>query len=104
MHLAEVQALKKARIVGETRNGYLQIVTEPAEAHYRSYVRRIVEEENRARNLLYANEANKLQENLSAVERLYGERWQDDAFPGELIQQPNGGWRAKEEPADPPRQ
>ncbi|WP_202214719.1 DUF1318 domain-containing protein [Methylacidimicrobium sp. AP8] len=99
-HMAEVQALKNARIIGETSNGYLQIVAEPAEAGYRSYIHRIVEEENRARYLLYASEAKKLGETLSGVEARYAERWQDNAFPGELIQKPDGSWIAKPDPAE----
>ncbi len=98
--MGEVQALKNDRVIGETRNGYLQIVTEPKEAGYLSYVHRIVEAENRARYLLYASESKKLGESLSGVETLYGKRWRDDAFPGELVQKPDGSWREKEEPGE----
>lgn len=99
-HMAELQALKNARIVGESRNGYLQIVNEPKEAAYRSYATRLVAEENRARYLLYSAEARKSGASLSTVETLYGRRWRDDAFPGELIQMPEGDWREKEEPEE----
>ncbi|QSR84051.1 DUF1318 domain-containing protein [Methylacidimicrobium sp. B4] len=98
--MGEVQALKNARVIGETRNGYLQIVTEPKDAGYRSYVHRIVEAENRSRYLLYAHEAKKIGESLSGVEILYGKRWRDDAFPGELVQKPDGSWSQKEEPGE----
>lgn len=98
--MAEVQSLKNARIIGETRNGYLQLVTEPQESAYRSYAERIVQEENRSRYLFYSTEARKRGESLSRVEAHYGERWQDDAFPGEYVQQPDGSWSKKEEPAE----
>lgn len=98
--MAEVQALKNARVIGETRNGYLQIVTEPKEGAYLSYVKRTVEEENRARYLLYSAEAKKQGESLSQLEALYGKRWRDDAFPGELVQKPDGSWSEKEEPGE----
>ncbi len=98
--MAELQSLKNARILGETKNGYLQIVSEPKDAVYRSYTRRIVEEENRARYLLYSAESRKSGESLSTVEALYGKRWRDDAFPGELVQKADGSWREKEEPEE----
>lgn len=100
MRMAEVQSLKNARIIGETRNGYLQFVTEPQESAYRSYAVRIVEEENRSRYLFYSTEARKRGESLSRVEAHYGERWQDDAFPGEYVQMPDGSWSKKEEPEE----
>ncbi|VVM05131.1 hypothetical protein MAMC_00418 [Methylacidimicrobium cyclopophantes] len=98
IHMSEVQALKNAHIVGETRNGYLQILKEPEESVYRSYVDRIVEEENRARYLLYSTEAKKEEKSLTRIEARYGERWRDDAFPGEYVQQPDGSWAKKEDP------
>ncbi len=98
--MAEVQSLKNARIIGETWNGYLQFVTEPQESAYRSYAERIVQEENRSRYLFYSTEARKLGESLSRVEVQYGERWQDDAFPGEYLQMPDGSWSRKEEPGE----
>ncbi|MGD9897030.1 MAG: YdbL family protein [Candidatus Methylacidiphilaceae bacterium] len=98
--IAELQGLKNARVIGETRNGYLQFVTQPQESAYRSYADRIVQEENRARYLLYSTEAKKQGQSLSQVEARYGERWRDDAFPGEYVQGPDGRWSKKAEPGE----
>jgi uncharacterized protein YdbL (DUF1318 family) len=93
--MGEVQNLKNDRVVGESQRGYLVIVNPPANETYLRYAQRITNEENADRSLIYAAQARSQSKPQEMVEAEFGKRWQERAFPGELIQTTDGTWKAK---------
>jgi uncharacterized protein YdbL (DUF1318 family) len=95
LRMGEVQNLKNDRVVGESQRGYLVIVNPPANETYLRYAQRITNEENADRSLIYAAQARSQSKPQEMVEAEFGKRWQERAFPGELIQTTDGTWKAK---------
>jgi len=91
----EIQQLKNNRIVGEDRDGYLDLRPTPASAAYVSYARGIVNAENADRTVLYLANAQTQSRPLELVESDYAKLWYDRAFPGEWVQKEDGTWIQK---------
>jgi uncharacterized protein YdbL (DUF1318 family) len=90
--MAEIQALKNNRIVGEANTGLLEIKDLPADPAYRSYTERLVQEENRDRQAVIAADAEARKLPVSTVAREYARRKRESSFAGEWIQQEDGAW------------
>lgn len=91
----EIQNLKNARIIGEDRDGYLDIRNPPADPQYLQYTKGIVDAENADRSYLYLTNAQNKSEPLELVQSTYAQLWRDRAFPGEWVQKENGTWVQK---------
>ncbi|KIE58526.1 hypothetical protein A946_06460 [Methylacidiphilum kamchatkense Kam1] len=96
MRMGEIQALKNNRMIGEGKDGYLHIVKSTEDEEYRNYIQKIVDEENRDRQILYNLEAKKSGKEISQIEKEYGQKWQSRAFKGEMIEEEDG-WKTKTE-------
>ena len=91
----EVQQLKNDRVVGEDRDGYLDIKNAPADAKYLAYAKSVVTEENADRSILYLANAQSQSKPLELIEQQYAQLWRDRAFPGEWVQKDIGTWNQK---------
>jgi uncharacterized protein YdbL (DUF1318 family) len=91
----EIQALKNNGIVGEDRDGYLDLKKTPDDAKYLAYANGIISSENADRAFLYLSNAQAQNKPLEMVESDYAQLWRDRAFPGEWIQKENGSWIQK---------
>jgi len=91
----EIQQLKNNRIIGEDRDGYLDIRNPPSDPKYLAYAKSIVDAENADRSFLYLANAQSKSEPLELAERDYAQLWQDRAFPGEWVQKEDGTWIQK---------
>ena len=91
----EIQSLKNDRVVGEDRDGYLDIRKAPADATYLAYAKGVVDAENADRSYLYLSNAQTQNKPLELIEREYAQLWSDRAFPGEWVQKENGTWIQK---------
>lgn len=90
--MAEVQTLKNDRVIGEASNGLLQIVNPPIKKEYADYAAKVVAEENADRQTIFAEEAKQEGTTPEAVALQYAARRTQGAFPGELVQGPDGKW------------
>jgi len=93
--MAEVQSLKNDRVVGENREGYLEIHTLPADAKYAAYAKTTVSAENNDRAIIYTANAQTESKPVELVQREYAQLWRDRAFPGEWMQKDDGTWTQK---------
>lgn len=93
--LGEIQGLKNAHVIGESNIGYLHIVNMPSDAKYADFAKKVVDEENNDRRLLYAINAQKQGEPLSRIERENASEFSHNAYPGEWIQDVGGNWKQK---------
>lgn len=91
----EIQQLKNDAIVGEDRDGYLDLRKPPTDPKYLSYAQGIVTAENADRSFLYLTNAQAQNKPLEMIESEYAQLWSDRAFPGEWIQKENGTWTQK---------
>ena len=91
----EIQALKNNRVVGEDRDGYLDVKNPPADAKYLGYARGVVTAENADRSVLYLASAQSQNKPLELIEGEYAQLWRDRAFPGEWVQKEDGTWTQK---------
>ena len=91
----EIQQLKNDRIVGEDRDGYLDLKNPPADATYLAYAKGVVASENADRAYLYLANAQTQSKPLELVESDYAQLWRDRAFPGEWVQKEDGTWTQK---------
>jgi len=91
----EIQGLKNDRIVGEDRDGYLDLRKKPSDPKYLAYAQNIVDQENSDRTVLYLANAQAQSKPLEMVESDYGKMWRDRAFPGEIVQKEDGTWSTK---------
>jgi uncharacterized protein YdbL (DUF1318 family) len=91
----EIQQLKNDRVIGEDRDGYLDILHPPADPKYLAYAKSIVDTENADRSFLYLANAQSKSEPLELAERDYAQLWRDRAFPGEWVQKEDGSWIQK---------
>jgi len=90
--IAEIQSLKNNRILGEANTGLAEIKDMPADPAYKSYVERVVAEENRDRQAVFAAEAEARKMPVSVVARDYARRKREASFAGEWIQLEDGSW------------
>ncbi len=91
----EIQALKNNGIVGEDRDGYLDLKKPPTDAKYLQYANGIISAENADRAFLYLSNAQAQNKPLEMIESDYAQLWRDRACPGEWIQKENGKWTQK---------
>jgi uncharacterized protein YdbL (DUF1318 family) len=93
--IGEIQQLKNDAVVGEDRDGYLDMRRQPKDAKYLAYAQKVVTDENADRAFLYLSNAQTQNKPLESVEREYAQLWSDRAFPGEWVQKENGTWTQK---------
>jgi uncharacterized protein YdbL (DUF1318 family) len=91
----EIQGLKNAGVIGEDRDGYLDIIHKPTDPKYLAFAEGVVNDENADRSYLYLANAQTQNKPLELVERDYAQLWSDRAFPGEWIQKEDGTWIRK---------
>ncbi len=91
----EIQQLKNDGVIGEDRDGYLEIIRKPKDTKYLTYAQGVVDSENADRSFLYLANAQAQNKPLELVERDYAQLWSDRAFPGEWVQKENGTWIRK---------
>ena len=91
----EIQALKNDGVIGEDRDGYLDLRKPPTDPKYLSYAQGIVKAENDDRAFLYLSNAQTQNKPLEMIESEYAQLWTARAFPGEWIQKENGTWTQK---------
>jgi hypothetical protein len=93
--MSEVQGLKNDRIIGENREGYLDIVRPPDNPDYLKYAEQLVEAENNDRATIYLSAAQQQGKSMELVETDYAKLWRERAFPGEWIERDDGAWVQK---------
>jgi uncharacterized protein len=91
----EIQQLKNDRVVGEDRDGYLDLRRKPADAGYLAYATGVINSENADRTVLYLANAQTESKPLELVEGDYATLWYSRAFPGEWVQKVDGTWIQK---------
>jgi uncharacterized protein YdbL (DUF1318 family) len=91
----EIQQLKNDRVVGEDRDGYLDIRNPPQDPKYLAYAKGIVNAENSDRSFLYLSNAQAQSKPLEMIEDQYAQLWRERAFGGEWIQKEDGTWTQK---------
>jgi uncharacterized protein len=91
----EIQQLKNDGVVGEDRDGYLDMRRKPADPKYLAYAQSVVNAENADRSFLYLANAQAQNRPLEMIEHDYAQLWSDRAFPGEWVQKENGTWIRK---------
>lgn len=91
---ADIQVFKNSRLVGESRDGLLVIVTETA-GDYGDYVRRMVASENSDRMAQMKALAEKQKRPLPEVQKEQGALWANRSFKGEWIEtrKPDGTYQ-----------
>lgn len=93
--MAEVQSLKNDRVIGEDREGYLEVRQKPADAKYAEYAQKIVDGENNDRAVIYLANAQSQGKPMEMVQREYSKLWRERSYPGEWLQFDNGDWSKK---------
>jgi uncharacterized protein len=91
----QIQQLKNDGIVGEDRDGYLDLRKPPDDPKYLEYAKSVVSAENADRSYLYLTNAQTQNKPLELIEREYAQLWSDRAFPGEWVQKETGNWIRK---------
>ncbi len=91
----EITQLKAQHVIGENRDGYLEIRVQPTDPKEQQRVEGIVSAENADRAFLYLANAQSQNRPLEAVEREYAQLWADRALPGEWVQKEDGTWIQK---------
>jgi uncharacterized protein YdbL (DUF1318 family) len=91
----QIQQLKNDGVVGEDRDGYLDMRKTLTDPKYLDYAQGILSAENADRSYLYLTNAQTQNKPLELVEREYAQLWSDRAFPGEWVQKENGTWIQK---------
>jgi uncharacterized protein YdbL (DUF1318 family) len=82
---ADIQTFKNSRLVGESHNGLLVILIEPA-TDYGDYVRRVVAGENSDRMAIMKARAEKEKRSLPDIQSEQAKLWVDRSFKGEWIE------------------
>jgi uncharacterized protein YdbL (DUF1318 family) len=95
LRVGEIQSLKNDGVIGEDRDGYLDLKKQPQDPKYLAYAQGIVSAENADRAALYLTNAQTQSKPLELVERDYAQLWRDRAFPGEWVQKEDGTWTQK---------
>jgi uncharacterized protein YdbL (DUF1318 family) len=97
--LAEVQALKDQRLVGENHAGYLELRNAPP-GKFGDYVRQTVDDENADRGRLIERLAKERNLTVAETERQQAEIFRKAAFQGEWIEVPDAegrfAWKQKQ--------
>ena len=91
----QIQQLNNDRVVGEDRDGYLDLRTPPTDPKYLAYAKGIIAAENADRSYLYLANAQTQSKPLEVIESDYASLWRNRAFPGEWIQKEDGTWTQK---------
>jgi uncharacterized protein YdbL (DUF1318 family) len=91
----QIQQLKNDRVVGEDRDGYLDLRNPPTDPKYLAYAKGIISDENADRSFLYLSNAQGQSKPLEEIETQYAQLWRSRAFPGEWIQKDDGTWTQK---------
>jgi uncharacterized protein YdbL (DUF1318 family) len=91
----EIQQLKNDRVIGEDRDGYLDLRNPPKDPKYLAYANGIISAENADRSFLYLANAQAQSKPLESIESEYALLWRSRAFPGEWIQKEDGSWTQK---------
>jgi uncharacterized protein YdbL (DUF1318 family) len=91
----EIQQLKNDRVLGEDRDGYLDLRRQPENAAYLAYAKKVADAENGDRSFLYLANAQAQSKPLEIIEADYAKLWLDRAFPGEWVQKEDGTWIQK---------
>jgi uncharacterized protein YdbL (DUF1318 family) len=91
----EIQQLKNDHVIGEDRDGLLEIRNPPKDPKYLAYANQVVSDENADRSFLYLNNAQAQNKPLESIESEYAQLWASRAFPGEWIQKEDGTWTQK---------
>jgi uncharacterized protein YdbL (DUF1318 family) len=91
----EIQQLKNDRVIGENRDGYLDLRRTPSDPKYLAYANSVINAENTDRTILYLASAQSESKPLEAIEEQYAKLWVDRAFPGEWVQKEDGTWIQK---------
>jgi uncharacterized protein YdbL (DUF1318 family) len=91
----EIQQLKNDRVVGEDRDGYLDLRRTPENSGYLAYAKSVINSENADRTVLYLANAQSQSRPLEMVESDYAKLWYDRAFQGEWVQKEDGTWIQK---------
>ena len=95
LRVGEIQNLKNDGVLGEDRDGYLNLRKQPQDPKYLTYAQGVVSAENADRAALYLANAQTQSKPLELVERDYAQLWRDRAFPGEWVQKEDGTWTQK---------
>lgn len=90
--MAEVQSLKNDHIVGEGKDGLLSVVKPPAEASYKDYAQKIVDEDNADRKQIFEADAAASKKPVTAITADFARRAREGSYPGEWIQKDDGTW------------
>lgn len=93
--MGEVQGLKNDRVVGENRDGFLEMRNPPKDSTYLTYAKGVIQGENGDRSTLYLSNAQSQNKPLEEVEKEYAQLWRDRAYPGEWVQKDDGTWVQK---------
>ena len=91
----EIQQLKNDRVIGEDRDGYLDLRRTPSDPKYLAYAKSVINSENADRTVLYLANAQSQSRPLEMIESDYAKLWYDRAFPGEWVQKEDGTWIQK---------
>jgi len=102
----DIDELKRAKVVGENNQGYLQVLTQPRyqdDAEYRRSVDQIVSEENRDRKIIFERILTLNETAANAGPNKYSQVLArlnyDNSEPGTMIQDEDGRWLEKPKPA-----
>jgi uncharacterized protein YdbL (DUF1318 family) len=95
LRMGEIQDLKNGHVIGENRDGYLEIVEHPTDVGYNTYAANLVKDENTDRTQLYLDNAQQQGKPLEIIEHDYAHQWAERAYPGEYIQDADGQWKKK---------
>jgi uncharacterized protein YdbL (DUF1318 family) len=92
--MGDIQTFKNSRLIGESRDGLLVVLSKP-EGSYGAYVDKIVAEENGDRLVVMRQLAAERKMSLGDMQAQQGELWRNRSFSGEWIemQQDNNSWR-----------
>jgi uncharacterized protein YdbL (DUF1318 family) len=92
--MGDIQTFKNSRLIGESRDGLLVVLSKP-EGSYGAYVDKIVAEENGDRLVVMRQLASERKMSLGDMQTQQGELWRNRSFSGEWIeeQQDNNAWR-----------
>jgi hypothetical protein len=97
--LAEIQALKDQRFIGENHAGYVELRNAPP-GKFGEYVRQTVDDENADRGRLIERLAKERNITVAEAERQQSEIFRKSAFKGEWIEVPDAegqfAWKQKE--------
>jgi len=95
LRAGDIQHLKTLHEIGETRDGYLDLVKPPTDPTQLAAAKKLVNDENDDRTFLYLANAQAQSKPIEIIESDYAKLWSDRAYPGEWIQKEDGTWIQK---------